>query len=103
MPLHFWADERNNPAVMLIREGFPIVISSDDPSSWDSVGLSFDFYEAFMGLAGRDMDLRLLKRFVFDSVKYSALQPEAKQQCMQLVQVKWDKFMSQSTQSLKFL
>ncbi len=62
-------DLRNHPASALIQESFPMVISSDDPATWRASGLSHDFYQAFMGLAARDMDLRLLKRLVFDSMK----------------------------------
>ncbi|TRY79384.1 hypothetical protein TCAL_08086 [Tigriopus californicus] len=87
-------DLRNHPGAVLIQEGFPLVISSDDPATWDLTGLSYDFYEAFMGMAGRDMDLRLLKKLVLNSVKYAGFVDETKrQQCQDLVMSKWDAFM----------
>ena len=82
-------DLRNHPAAILIQEGFPLVISSDDPSLWGASGLSFDYYEAFMGLAGKNMDLKLLKKLVLNSLDYSG----ADWQCKQKLTYKWNIYM----------
>ena len=82
-------DLRNHPAAILIQEGFPLVISSDDPNSWGAEGLSFDYYEAFMGLAGKNMDLRLIKKLVLNSMEYS----ESSEQCKTMVTNKWNNHM----------
>ncbi len=83
-------DLRNHPAAILIQQSFPMVIAADDPSLWDAKGLSYDFYETFMGLASSSMDLRLLKKLVLNSVKYSQFQDNT--QCQALVTKKWNEF-----------
>ncbi|CAF2745494.1 CECR1 [Lepeophtheirus salmonis] len=87
-------DIRNHPASPLIAEGStPLVISSDDPGSWGANGVSFDYYEAFMGLAGKHMDLRLLKQLFNNSISYSLLKPQEKEQCFNKFRNKWNNFM----------
>lgn len=62
-------DLRNHPAAFYMAENFPIVISADDPGVWNSKGLSFDFYYAFMAFAPAEADLRVLKQLALNSLK----------------------------------
>ncbi|XP_059085665.1 adenosine deaminase 2-like [Tigriopus californicus] len=88
-------DLRNHPASVLIQSNFTgLVIASDDVAMWGGRGLSFDFYETFMGLAGRDMDLRLLKKLSLNSIEYSALRGDRKRQCLMKFENKWEDFLS---------
>ena len=93
-------DLRNHPASHLILQGYPIVIASDDVASWGAHGLSDDFYEAFMGMSARNSDLKLLKKLVWNSIKYSALDKQRKEKCQRIVEKKWDAFLEAFTNSL---
>ena len=62
-------DLRNHPMASLMTDDFPVVISSDDPTVWEALPLSHDFYVAFMAMSAETADLRFLKRLILNSFK----------------------------------
>ncbi|XP_055899781.1 adenosine deaminase AGSA-like [Biomphalaria glabrata] len=85
-------DLRNHPMAVLMADGFPVVISSDDPATWEAAPLSHDFFMAFMDLSGRDTGLSFLKQLALNSIEYSAMSSNEKIQARALWQTKWDTF-----------
>ncbi|XP_069683236.1 adenosine deaminase 2-like [Periplaneta americana] len=88
-------DLRNHPAATLMADNYPVVISSDDPSFWGAKALSHDMYEAFMGIAGLDADLRVLKQLALNSLKYSALDKNDKEDAISAWEEKWNRFIDE--------
>ncbi|TNN00767.1 adenosine deaminase 2-A [Takifugu flavidus] len=89
-------DLRNHPAAMLMLEDHPLVISSDDPAMFGSSGLSYDFYEAFVGFGGIRSTLGTLKQLAINSIRYSSLTLEQQDKALALWQTQWDKFVSET-------
>ncbi|KAK5867779.1 hypothetical protein PBY51_012242 [Eleginops maclovinus] len=89
-------DLRNHPAATLMSENHPLVISSDDPGMFGSSGLSYDFYEAFVGFGGMRSNLGSLKELAINSIRYSSLNPKQQEKALALWQRRWDNFVSEN-------
>ncbi|XP_026220327.1 adenosine deaminase 2-A [Anabas testudineus] len=89
-------DIRNHPAAALMSENHPVVISSDDPAMFGASGLSYDFYEAFVGFGGLRSRIGSLKVLAINSIRYSSLTPKQKDKALALWQKSWDKFVSEN-------
>ncbi|CAK1541770.1 unnamed protein product [Leptosia nina] len=87
-------DVRNHPLSAFIAQGLPVVLSSDDPGVWGADPLSDDFYVAFVGVASRLSDIRLLKQFALNSLKYSALSSTAKVSAIRKFKQRWSTFIN---------
>ncbi|KAI7792148.1 putative adenosine deaminase CECR1-A [Triplophysa rosa] len=93
------SDLRNHPAGVLISDGHPIVVSSDDPTLFGTTGLSYDFYEVFVGIGGLSANLGTLKELAMNSIRYSSLSSQLKDKAMMLWQEKWNKFIAENSKS----
>ncbi|XP_053662555.1 adenosine deaminase 2-like [Anopheles marshallii] len=84
-------DLRNHPASFYVAQNIPIAITSDDPGFWDAVGVTFDYYYAFMAIAPQ-AGLGFLKQLVWDSIRYSALSDEERQNITRTMERQWALF-----------
>ncbi|XP_058798446.1 adenosine deaminase 2-like [Phymastichus coffea] len=92
--LHLLQDMRNHPASYFFAENFPVVVSNDDPSYWDAQGLSYDFYETFVGIMSREADLRALKQLAINSIVYSSLNADEQKRAFQIFDNSWRTFVA---------
>ncbi|XP_015610399.1 adenosine deaminase 2 [Cephus cinctus] len=90
--LRLVTDLRNHPASALFAENVPVVVSNDDPGTWSARALSYDFYEAFMGIMSANADLRSLKQLALNSIVFSGMDYTERARALTLWKKKWANF-----------
>ena len=88
-------DLRNHPASYFFAMNLPIVVSNDDPAFWGARALSYDFYEAFVGIMSTQADLRALKQLSLNSIEYSSFNDSEKQAAMKIWSKRWRGFIEE--------
>lgn len=83
-------DVRNHPLASFLAQDLPVVLSSDDPGVWEAEPLSHDFYVAFVGVASKHADLRMLKKLALNSLYYSTIKDKDK--IAHDFEIRWTKF-----------
>lgn len=99
--LNLVRDLRNHPASALFSENYPVVVSNDDPGLWGAKALSYDFYEAFVGMMSRESDLRALKKLAINSIEYSSLRTNEKTRALKIWNQRWSEFIDAASRALK--
>lgn len=87
-------DIRSHPLATYLSLGLPVVLSSDDPGAWGARPLTDDFYVAFVAIASKHHDLRLLRQLAINSIRYSALDDRGKTKLFRTFEKKWLEFLS---------
>lgn len=98
--LGYVSDLRNHPARVLLSNGVQCSISSDDPSVYGYEGLSYDFWVAYVYW---DLDVKALKKLVFNSINYSSMNEGEKKQAVGNLNRQWDDFVQKSNLKLNGL
>ncbi|KAF9469287.1 hypothetical protein BDZ94DRAFT_1303779 [Collybia nuda] len=82
MPMH--------PLPILLNNGVPVALSSDDPSVFGNMGLTFDFFQVLV--SSEVSGLSTLRQFARDSLEFSTLNSEEKQHAIAIWEHQWESF-----------
>ncbi|MFP7655468.1 amidohydrolase family protein [Chryseobacterium proteolyticum] len=96
--LGYVSDLRNHPARVLLSNGIQCSINSDDPSVYGYEGLGYDFWVAYVYW---ELDVKALKKLVFNSINYSSLNESEKKQSLTYLNKQWDDFVKEMNGRLK--
>lgn len=95
--LGYVSDMRNHPARVLLSNGIQCSINSDDPSVYGYEGLSYDFWVAFVYW---ELDVKALKKLVFNSVNYSSMNETEKKKAIAYLNKQWNDFIQKANAKL---
>lgn len=96
--LGYVSDLRNHPARVLLSNGIQCSINSDDPSVYGYEGLGYDFWVAFVAW---ELDVKALKKLVFNSISYSSLNESEKKKALLYLDRQWNDFVQKMNGKLK--
>lgn len=96
--LGYVKDLRLHPASLMLRHGVQCSISSDDPAIFKYKGLSYDYWYATMAW---ELNLRDIKKLVFNSVTYSTLDSTEKKVALTNLNKRWNAFVEEANTLLE--
>ncbi|KAJ7047039.1 hypothetical protein C8F04DRAFT_1062530 [Mycena alexandri] len=79
-----------HPLPIMMNNGLPVALCSDDPAMFGNMGLSFDFYQVLV--ASEVTGLIALRELARDSLKHSTLEPANKARAIRLWESRWNRF-----------
>ncbi|KAI0780415.1 Metallo-dependent hydrolase [Trametes elegans] len=82
MPMH--------PLPILLSQGVPLTLNSDDPAAFGNMGLSFDFFQVL--IASEVTGLLAVKELARRSLKYGCLAQEEQEQAISFFDRRWAAF-----------
>ena len=90
--LGYTTDLRNHPVRYMLAKGIQASISSDDPGFFGYEGVTFDYLMTYIAW---DLNIRDIKKFVLNGIRYSTLSAEKKRYLEQEVfPGEWKKFIT---------
>jgi adenosine deaminase CECR1 len=85
--LQYFKDLRVHSANSLFREGVPMVLSTDHPVMFGYSGLTYDFWVATVSWG---LDLKAIKRLVYNSIIYSSLSQNEIEESLKYLNISWN-------------
>ena len=95
--LGYVADMRNHPARIFLRNGIQCSVNSDDPGVFGYQGLTYDFFMVYMAW---ELNLKAIKKLVFNSIRYAALEKELKEKALKKLNDRWEIFVRKTNSFL---
>jgi adenosine deaminase CECR1 len=88
-----------HPLPILLNQGIPVALCSDDPNQFGSMGLSYDFYQVIA--SSEITGLIMLGEMARDSIKYSRLLDDDKVRATEAWERRWAAYVKELA-GLKF-
>ncbi|KXN92283.1 Adenosine deaminase CECR1-A [Leucoagaricus sp. SymC.cos] len=83
MPMH--------PLPIMLNNGIPVALCSDDPSVFGNMGLTYDYFQVLV--ASEVTGLSTLGALARDSIEFSSMEPEQKEKARAAWEAEWKVFL----------
>lgn len=87
-------DMRLHPVRSLLHQGIPVSISPDDPGFFGYDGVTLDYLYAFIAW---ELSLADLKKLCLNSLEYSIIESQDKEQLRPFFEKRWSRFLQFAT------
>jgi len=91
MPMH--------PLPVVLNQGVPVTLNSDDPSVFGAMGLSYDYFQVLV--SSETTGLITLAQMARDSIEFSTLEGTEKVRALSMWEKRWDEFVEELVLSME--